>query len=35
MNAVFSETELRRYPLAARERRLVRFFIGIVDRSGS
>ncbi|MGA3239043.1 MAG: hypothetical protein ABSG03_22415 [Bryobacteraceae bacterium] len=31
MNAVFSETELRRYPLAARERRLVRFFIGIVD----
>lgn len=31
MNAVFSETELRRYPLAARERRLVKFFIGIVD----
>src|SRR5580704_10356884 len=31
MNAVFSETELRRYPLLARERRLVRFFIGIVD----
>jgi len=31
MNAVFSETELRRYPLVARERRLVRFFIGIVD----
>jgi hypothetical protein len=31
MNAVFSETELRRYPLAARERRLVTFFIGIVD----
>jgi hypothetical protein len=31
MNAVFSETELRRYPLAARERRLVGFFIGIVD----
>jgi hypothetical protein len=31
MNAVFSETELRRYPLAARERQLVRFFIGIVD----
>ncbi len=31
MNAVFSETELRRYPLAAGERRLVRFFIGIVD----
>ncbi len=31
MNAVFSETELRRYPLASRERRLVRFFIGIAD----
>jgi hypothetical protein len=31
MNAVFSETELRRYPLAPRERRLVTFFIGIVD----
>jgi hypothetical protein len=31
MNAVFSDTELRRYPLVARERRLVRFFIGIVD----
>src|SRR5580698_702626 len=31
MNAVFSETELRRYPLAAYERRLVKFFIGIVD----
>jgi hypothetical protein len=31
MNAVFSETELRRYPLAARERRLVTFFIGIAD----
>src|SRR5580658_3019027 len=31
MNAVFSETELRRYPMAARERRLVTFFIGIVD----
>ena len=31
MNAVFSETELRRYPLAARERRLVTFFIGMVD----
>ena len=31
MNAVFSETELRRYPLTALERRLVKFFIGIVD----
>jgi hypothetical protein len=31
MNTVFSETELRRYPLAAHERRLVKFFIGIVD----
>lgn len=31
MNAVFSETELRRYAMAARERRLVRFFIGIAD----
>jgi hypothetical protein len=31
MNALFSETELRRYPLAAPDRRLVRFFIGIVD----
>jgi hypothetical protein len=31
MNAVFSETELRRYPLTAGERRLVKFFIGIVD----
>jgi hypothetical protein len=31
MNAVFSETELLRYPMAARERRLVRFFIGIAD----
>src|SRR5580658_5836846 len=31
MNAVFSETELLRYPMAARERRLVTFFIGIVD----
>jgi hypothetical protein len=31
MNAVFSETELLRYPMAARERRLVTFLIGIVD----
>jgi hypothetical protein len=31
MNAVFSETELRRYPLTTVERRLVNFFIGIVD----
>src|SRR5580698_7439167 len=31
MNAVFSETELRRYPMVARERRVVKFFIGIVD----
>jgi hypothetical protein len=31
LNAVFSETELRRYPLTAFERRIVKFFIGIVD----
>jgi hypothetical protein len=31
MNAVFSESELRRYPLSAGDRRLVTFFIGIVD----
>ncbi len=31
MNALFSETELRRYPLTAADRRLVKFFIGIVD----
>ncbi len=31
LNAVFSETELRRYPLTALERRVVKFFIGIVD----
>ena len=31
MNAVFSETELRRYPISAADRRLVKFFIGIVD----
>jgi len=31
MNAIFSETELRRYPLSGRERRFTRHFIGIVD----
>jgi len=31
MTVIFSETELRRYPLKARERRLTRHFIGIVD----
>ena len=31
MNAVFSESELRRYPLSASDRRLVKFFIGIAD----
>lgn len=31
MNAVFSETELRRYPLAATDRRLVSFLVGFVD----
>jgi hypothetical protein len=31
MNAVFSETELRRYPLTSTERRLVKFYVGIVD----
>jgi hypothetical protein len=31
MNAVFSDTELRRYPLTAAERRLVKFSIGIAD----
>jgi len=31
MNAVFSETELRRYPLTSVDRRLVKFLIGIVD----
>ena len=31
MNAVFSETELRRYPLNAASRRLVKFYIGIAD----
>ena len=31
MTAIFSETELRRYPLRARERRVTRHFIGIAD----
>src|SRR5664279_5347255 len=31
MTAIFSETELRRYPLRSYERRLTRHFIGIVD----
>src|ERR1017187_10709166 len=31
MTAVFSETELRRFPVRALERRLTRHFIGIVD----
>jgi hypothetical protein len=31
MNSIFSETELRRYPLRARQRRFVRHFIGIAD----
>jgi hypothetical protein len=31
MNAIFSDLELRRYPLAAAERRLTRHLIGIVD----
>jgi len=31
MTAIFSETELRRYPIRALERRLTRHFIGIVD----
>jgi hypothetical protein len=31
MTAIFSETELRRYPLRAYERRFTRHFIGIVD----
>jgi hypothetical protein len=31
MNAVFSDTELRRYPLKARERRIARHFTGIAD----
>lgn len=31
MNAIFSDLELRRYPLTAAERRLTRHLIGIVD----
>jgi hypothetical protein len=31
MNAIFSDLELRRYPLSASERRLTRHLIGIVD----
>src|ERR1039457_2150640 len=31
MTAIFSETELRRYPVRALERRFTRHFIGIVD----
>lgn len=31
MNAIFSETELRRYPVNATERRLARHLVGIVD----
>jgi hypothetical protein len=31
LNAIFSDTELRRYPLDALDRRLVRHFIGILD----
>jgi hypothetical protein len=31
MNAIFSETELRRYPLKAPERRIARHLIGIAD----
>jgi hypothetical protein len=31
MSAVFSEAELRRYPLRARERFVARHFLGIVD----
>ena len=31
VNAIFSEAQLRRYPLKARERRLARHFIGILD----
>src|ERR1017187_1886903 len=31
MSVIFSETELRRYPLRAAERRATRHFIGIVD----
>jgi hypothetical protein len=31
VNAIFSEAQLRRYPLKAQERRLARHFIGILD----
>jgi hypothetical protein len=31
VNAVFADTELRRYPLKARERRFARHFLGILD----
>src|SRR3954447_4802867 len=31
MNAVFADTELRRYPLTARERELARHLTGILD----
>ena len=31
MNTIFSDLELRRYPIRARERFLVRHIIGIVD----
>jgi hypothetical protein len=31
VNAIFSEAQLRRYPLKARERRVARHFIGILD----
>jgi hypothetical protein len=31
MNAIFSDTELRRYPLSALERRVTRHLIGLVD----
>jgi len=31
MNAMFSETELRRYPVSALERRLTRHLIAIID----
>lgn len=31
VNAIFSEAQLRRYPLKAQERRVARHFIGILD----
>ncbi len=31
MNTVFADSELRRYPIQARERRIARHFIGLVD----